>query len=168
MILVNLSRSWAEVVAGERDAEDVTLGDWAGITDESADNHGDVILGIHRGEVVTAFDVDSWTRDADTGRIRFAGSPSERWSHLIGTPNPGPEWVKGAARPVKYLDTRILTEGSVTIEDAGDGSRAVVRGFTLAVADDGTATVIVPPGGRVTVITRSDDGERKDRHVPRR
>ncbi|MBK6857047.1 MAG: hypothetical protein IPG97_11010 [Microthrixaceae bacterium] len=153
MILVNLSKSWAEVVSGAREPADVTLGDWAGITDESIEQCADVILGVHRGEVVSAFDIEAWDRDPESGRVRFSGAPSETWAHLVGTPNPGPAWVKGAARPVKYLDTRILTEGSVEVEATPDGSRAVVRGFTLAVADDGTATVIAPPGSRVTVIT---------------
>lgn len=153
MILVNLSKSWADVAAGKRDPAGVTLGDWAGMTDDSVERYGDVVLGIHRNEVVTAFDIDSWHRDGQTGRVRFEGRPSERWSYLLGTPNPGPEWVKGAARPVKYLDTRVLTEGTVPVESAAGGSeRAVVRGYSLTVDADGHATVIAPAGGRVTVV----------------
>ncbi len=152
MILVNLSKSWTEVLNASRDAADVTLGDWAGITDDSVDRYADAILGIHRNEVVTAFDIESWHRLDESGRIRFRGRPSERWAHLIGTPNPGPEWVKGAARPIKYLDTRVLTDGDVPVEESTDGARAVVRGYTLTVDGDGNATVLPPPGGSVTVL----------------
>lgn len=83
--------------------------------------------------------------------ITFRGEKSDRWGHLIGTPNPGADWVQGAARPVKYLDTDVLTEGNVRVEEVPDGDRAVVRGYTLTVDDEGHATVLVPPGGRVTV-----------------
>ncbi len=152
MILVNLSKSWADVVAGTRDAAEVTLGDWASITDDSVARYADAILGIHRNEVVTAFDIESWQRDDETGRIRFLGRPSEQWARLIGTPNPGPEWVKGAARPVKYLDTRVLLGGDVPVEESTDGGRAVVRGYTLTVNSDGKATVLPPLGGSVTVL----------------
>lgn len=157
MILVNLSKSWAQVLAGDRTAEDVTLGDWAGITDDSAARYGDTVLGIHRNQVVSAFDVEDWRRDPETGRIRFQGRASEQWSNLVGTPNPGPEWIKGAARPIKYLDTRVLTEGDVPVEESSDGGRAVVRGYTLVVDDSGLATVIVPSGGRVMVMTREEE-----------
>ena len=155
MILVNLSRSWTEVLAGKRDAADVTLGDWAGITDDSVARYGDAILGIHHNAVVTAFDIEGWHRDGSTDRIRFDGRPSERWASLIGTPNPGAEWVRGAARPVKYLDTRVLTEGDVPVEEYADGGRAVVRGYTLTVDSHGNATVLPPAGGAVTVVVPS-------------
>jgi hypothetical protein len=42
-------------------------------------------------------------------------------------------WIRGQARPVKYLDTRVLTEGTVPVEEFSGGHRAVINGFTLAV-----------------------------------
>lgn len=105
MFLVNLPRTWPTVVAGTRTAAEVTLGEWAQVPEEALTEFGDAILGVYKHEVVSAFDIDGWTRDPETGRVTFTGTESERWAHLIGGPNPGPRWTQGQARPVKYLDT---------------------------------------------------------------
>src|SRR5947209_18379225 len=91
-IAVNLSRSWPKVQAGEEDAQERTLGSWAQITNKDLEAHADVILGVYRNEVVTAYDIESWTRDETNGRVTFKGKPSEKWAHLIHTPNPGKPW----------------------------------------------------------------------------
>lgn len=57
------------------------------------DRYGDGVLGIYKNEVVSAFDVTDWTRGSD-GRVTFTGSPSVKFGHLIGTPNPGKPWVR--------------------------------------------------------------------------
>lgn len=157
MILVHLAYSWPAVARGEADAADVTLGNWAGIADDKLDSYADAVLGIYKNEVVTAFDITGWNRlteGTDVGRIAFTGTPSLRWWHLIGTPNPGTPWKKGMARPVQYLDTRVLTDGDVETEAVDDGRdrRAVVDGYTLTVHADGHATVAVPIGKHVTVV----------------
>jgi hypothetical protein len=152
MILVHLSKTWPLVGKGERSAEDVTLKAWAGISDEALDAHGDGVLGIYRGEVVTAFDVTGWSRRPD-GRVVFEGAPSKRWGCLVGTPNPGAAWVQGSARPVKYLDTVLLAGGTVPAEQAPEGHRAVLRNYILTVGDACDATLVVPNGGRVTILT---------------
>jgi hypothetical protein len=150
MILVNISKTWPEVMIGKDTAERATLHDWAGISDESLDAYGDAILGIYRNHVVTAYDITDWERLPDN-RVRFAGEVSNTWQHLIGTANPGEPWTQGQARPVKYLDTRVLTEGTVQTEDFGGGRRAVIDGFTLSVEGD-HATVTVPVGGQLTIV----------------
>ncbi len=101
------------VHSGQLTEADATLRDWYGITDKSLDRYGDAILGIVNNEVVSAFDIDEWER-LENSRVRFYGPASQRWSHLIGTPNPGEQWVSGAARPVKYLDTEVLLGGDVS------------------------------------------------------
>lgn len=156
MILVHLASSWPAVVCGEKDAAEVTLGNWAGIADDKLDTYADTIVGIYKNEVVTAFDIIGWKKLTDgtgAGRIAFTGHPSSRWAHLIGTSNPGRPWTKGMARPVQYLDTRVLTDGDVDAEAVSDGRdrRAVVDGYTLTVDRDGNATVTVPFGKQVTV-----------------
>ena len=152
MILVNLSKSWQEVQAGVRTPEEVTLRAWHGITDQSLHRYADAVLGIYREEVVTAYDITGWARTSD-GRVAFEGEESAKWAHLIGTNNPGAEWVRGAARPVKYLDTAILTGGNVTAEPTDAGQRAVIDGITLTVAKNGNAAVLLPVGRQLTVQT---------------
>jgi hypothetical protein len=152
MILVHLAATWQDVLAGRDTAEDATLGSWAQITDDALAVYGDVVLGIYQNEVVTAFEIDDWDRNED-GRVVFSGDRSDRFEYLIGTPNPGKPWVRGQARPVQYLDTAVLTDGSVPVEHAEDGRRAVVDDYVLTVDDKGTATLVIPPGRRVTVLT---------------
>lgn len=105
MILVNVPRTWPEVESGLRTAEEVTLGQWSRITDEALETYADVIVGVYKHEVVSVFDIESWTRNPEDDRITFTGTPSDTWAHLIGGPNPGPRWAQGHARPIKYLDT---------------------------------------------------------------
>jgi hypothetical protein len=105
MFLVNLRQSWPAVKAGTRTAAEVTLGEWAQLPDGALAEYGDVILGIYDNEVVSAFDIDGWSRDPDNDRVTFTGTESETWAHLVGGPNPGPRWKQGQAGPVQYLDT---------------------------------------------------------------
>jgi hypothetical protein len=151
MFLVNLAKTWPSVLDGKADAADVTRGAWAQIKDADLDAHADAILGIYKNKVVTAFDIERWTRSEDEDkRVTFVVHPSQRWTHLIGTPNPGKLWVQGQARPVQILPTTILTEGNVPVEDTSTGRRAVVDGYVLTVEVD-LATLQMPEGKRVTV-----------------
>src|SRR5438874_8432397 len=134
MFIVNLAQTWPSVLAGKANAADVTLGSWAQIKDADLEAHADAILGIFKNEVVTAFDIDDWTRGTDK-RVTFAGQPSQKWAQLIGTPNPGRPWVQGQARPVQVLPTAVLTDGNVPVEDNPTGQRAVVDGYVLTVSE---------------------------------
>ncbi len=72
MIVVNLSRTWPAVLAGKIDAAAPTLVRWAQIKDADLETQADVILGIYKNQVVTAFDIEGWTRGEDT-RVTFIG-----------------------------------------------------------------------------------------------
>jgi hypothetical protein len=150
MILVNLSRTWPKV-ASDEDAARATLGDWHGISDRAIDENGDAILGIFRDMVVTAYDITGSERRPDS-RVRFSGVPSKRWAHLIGAPSPASAWMQGQARPVKYLDMAKVASGTVPVDVTSAGRRAVIGGFALTVDGGLHATLVVPGGGRVTVV----------------
>ncbi|WP_043738117.1 hypothetical protein [Nocardia asiatica] len=153
MILTHLPDSWPRVLAGELTPEEATLGDWYNLADKRIEEYGDVVLGIYENRVVTAYNVTSWRRAGDR-RVTFEGSPSEEWKHLIGTPNPGKLWgLRGMARPVQYLDTRIVRATTAPTEPSTEHQRATVDGFTLAVGHDGDAVLTVPAGRRITIQT---------------
>ncbi len=106
MIIVNLNSSWPKVLAGDADPVRKTTGSWARISDRSLEEHADVLLGVYKNVVVTAYDITGWTRDPEDKRVRFEVSgPSVEFADLIGQPVPGAPWVRGAARPVKVLAT---------------------------------------------------------------
>ncbi|MFF7477100.1 hypothetical protein [Streptomyces sp. NPDC008092] len=156
MILVHVSTTWPEVLNGQLTPEQATLGEWFNISDSSLAEYGDAVLGIFENTVVSAFDVTGQPHRDNEGRVTFPGAPSATWSHLIGTPNPGKPWgVRGMARPIQYLDTAVLTGGTVEVEDDGTARRAVVDGFTLVVDNKGSAVLSVPAGHKVTVLTNA-------------
>jgi hypothetical protein len=150
MFIVNLSKTWPAVLAGKANAADATLGDWAQVSDTDLEAHADVILGVHKNVVVSAFDIISWSR-LGTGRVRFEGVPSEKWEHMIGTPTPGKPWVPGQVRPVQVLPTSFLTTGNVPVEETATTQRAVVGGYILTVTEDCSAILQVPAGSKVTI-----------------
>ena len=150
MILVNLSRSWPEVLDGKRDAAGVTLGEWAQIKQADLAAHANVVLGVYKNVVVTAFRIDGWSRGEDK-RVTFKGEPSAAWAHLVGLPTPGEPWTQGQARPVKVLPTAAVAEGDAAVEETPEGKRAVVGGYVLTVPAPGSALLQVPAGGTVTI-----------------
>ena len=75
MIVVNLRKSYREVLAGLRDMEDATLGWWAGVTDEAVERYGDVVVGVYNDQVVSVYDVKSHERQED-GRVYFDAEES--------------------------------------------------------------------------------------------
>lgn len=151
MILVHLPATWPQVLAGQMSAADATLGDWYGLSEAKLTEYGDALIGVFEHQVVSAYDVSGWHRTSE-GKIVFNGTPSKKWAHLIGTPNPGKPWgVRGKARPIQYLDTRIIAATTAPIENAGDVRRATLGGFTLAIDHSGSAVLTVPAGRRVTI-----------------
>lgn len=157
MILVNLSSSWPAVVAGQADPAAVTLGNWAQVSDDSLDTYADAILGIYKNEVVTAFDIIGWhrlTEGPDAGRVAFTGERSQQWKHLIGTPNPGKPWTAGMARPIQYLDTAIMTRENAVDDLVENGRSTDIDGYTLTIHHGGNATIGVPYGKQVTIVSK--------------
>ncbi len=160
MILVHLTKSWPDFLAGTRTAEDVTLGDWALVSDDAIRAYGDTICGVYQAEIVSAFDIEGHVRN-EGGRVRFHGRPSHEWGHMVGQPSPV-TWVRGQARPVRYLDTDAMRRGSVEPEVLADDLwRAIVGEYVLTVDADGAATLALPPGGSVTVTARTDAVEQR-------
>ncbi|WP_434174256.1 hypothetical protein RI685_16710 (plasmid) [Clavibacter michiganensis] len=157
MIVANLRKSYREVLTGQRDMDDATLGWWAGITDEAAARYGDVIVGVFNNRVVSVFDTSGYDRDED-GRIFFDGNESTEFEHMIGKPSPVKPWVRGQARPIQYIDTDIVRDGDATVVRDGRHLRAVVAGYVLTVDGDGIATVEPPEGGVVIVTAAGSNG----------
>jgi hypothetical protein len=107
MILVNVKSTWLHALAGRLSAAESTLGRWYQIPDRRIEQYGEAIAGVFRGRIVSVFDIEDYTRE-DDHRVTFVGSSSPRWAHLVGTPTPDP-WLPGQGRPVKYLDTDLLS-----------------------------------------------------------
>lgn len=158
MIAVNLKKTYRAVLSGDMDIDDATLGWWAGITDEAVEHYGDVVVGVFRNVVVSAFDVTSYERNEE-GRVAFEGNESMEFSYLVGQKSPVKPWVRGQARPVQYADTDVVRNGEAPVEEFDDGHRrAVVAGYVLTVDADGIATVEPPEGGVVTVTAAGATG----------
>ncbi len=161
MIVVNLRKSYREVLSGHLDMDDATLGWWAGVTDEAAARYGDVVLGVFKEQVVSAFDTVGYQRDAE-GRVFFDGEESSEFGAMIGKPSPVKPWVRGQARPIQYIDTDVVRNGDATVVRDGKHQRAVVAGYILSVNSEGQATVEPPEGGVVTVTAAGSSGRLLD------
>lgn len=161
MIVVNLRKSYREVLRGQMDMEDATLGWWAGVTDEAIKRYGDTVIGVYNDLVVSAYDVTGHKRDGD-GRVWFDGEESEEFRSLIGRKSPVKPWVRGQARPIQYTYSDVVRHGEAPVEEGIDYQRAVVGGYILSVDGDGIATVEPPEGGVVVVTAAGWSGLRFD------
>lgn len=150
MIVVNINRSYRAVEAGTLTLEDATRGDWYGINDAAIRRHGDVLVGVWRNDVVSAYEIAGHTRLED-GTVRFDVRESSEFAGLVGQPSPVGPWKQGQSRPIVYADTRSIRTGEAPHDQVGDATRAVVGGFVLTVTAEGHATVSPPAGGVVTV-----------------
>lgn len=156
MIIVNVNHHWPSVLAGKKTPAQVTLYAWHGISDKSLEEYADVVLGIYKNTVVSAFDITGWNRISSgdqEGKIEFFGEESNKWRYLVGQTNPGEPWVQGAARPVKYLPTDQLTKNTCQIKETNGTKRAEIDGFVLSVSKDGVASVEVPHGKKITFLS---------------
>ncbi|MPQ98132.1 hypothetical protein GB931_09400 [Modestobacter sp. I12A-02628] len=151
MLVVNVKSSWPQVQRGERSAEDSVLGDWAALSEQKLRQYADAILGVADNAVVAAFDITDWSRGED-GRVRFMGTPSARWAHLLGGPSPV-TWTRGQARPIRYLDTGELDDQEPAPLAAAHRDRVTVGGWMLHLDAEGNGTLRMPAGARLTVIT---------------
>ncbi|MEV4212545.1 hypothetical protein [Micromonospora sp. NPDC049662] len=158
MILVHVKNSWPRVLAGESGCtpEWSVLGDWATIAEHRLAEFGDVLAGVYDNTVVAVYDIDLANTHFVGGKVRFAGSPSTSWAHLIGQPNPGKQWgQQGYARNVQYVDTAVVAGGDVPVEETPAGRRAVVDGIVLTVDDQGGATLLLPTGRTLAILAGS-------------
>lgn len=158
MIVVNLRKSYRDVLSGDREMDDATLGWWADVNDEAVARYGDVVVGVYKDQVVSVYDVTGHERRED-GRVYFTAEPSVEFAPLLHRRSPVKPWVRGQARPIQYIDTDQVRHGDAPEEILDDGyRRAVVAGYVLTVDADGIATVEPPEGGVVTVMAAGHTG----------
>jgi len=105
MMLVNLHKTWPMVMAGTKTPDEATFYAWPIRPEDEAafKRHGDVVLGIFLGRVVTAYDITSHRAETSTerdherrqglgrhhARVVLEGLESETWRHLVDGPSPG-------------------------------------------------------------------------------
>ena len=82
MIVVNLRKSYREVLSGVRDMEDATLGWWADVNDDAIARYGDVVVGVYNDQVVSVYDVTGHERRED-GRVFFEAEESVEFASLL-------------------------------------------------------------------------------------
>lgn len=155
MIVVNVKSTYPSVLAGVMDLDDATLGDWYQISEDAIRMYGDVIIGVYKERVVSAYDITGHTRDTERQTVSFDGNESKEFGYLIGQRSPASPWTRGQGRPIKYIATDVVRSGEVDVEDVPEtpeGRRAVVKGYVLTVDADNIATVEPPEGGVVTVL----------------
>lgn len=110
-IAVNIPRSYPGVVElaqkdpGDRAAhlallEQVTLGDWARVSERDAEDT-QLVFGAYLGQIVSAYRISGYHREG--GRIRWTGQPADDFAGLIGQPLPGGDWKRGQARPLRKV-----------------------------------------------------------------
>ncbi|WP_299091689.1 hypothetical protein [uncultured Microbacterium sp.] len=121
------------------------------MTDTAIARFGDVLIGVWRDRVVSAYDITGHKRVDNGMRVVFDVEDSKEFGYLVGQPSPVGAWKQGQARPIVYEDTEKIRSGDAPQTSVGDATRAVVGGFVLTVSGDGHATVIPPQGGTVLV-----------------
>lgn len=120
--VVNVSRSWSEVRAGARTAQEVVLGDWnpfkGNRPPQTAFDPAAVttVFGYSKGFLVEVFDIDpdgpfTWLNEYSPARIRWNALPSSRWEKLRGAPSPI-NWRRGEGTPVKFLTLADIEAGT--------------------------------------------------------
>jgi hypothetical protein len=193
VIVTHLPKTYPSVLSSVRSNHDrhlvlaslseFTLGDWARVADEAIDEYGDVVIGIYKGCVVSAFDITRSSRN-EAGLVTFIGVPSVKWAWLIGSGEvPGGPWKRGEARPVRYFhSTEVfdqhqgLEKHAAGVPDPNDRmfevaeqqawkrrqvqqvvslSASLIAQVEVALNPRGGINVTVPTGTRVTVIPRS-------------
>lgn len=142
-------------IAGGEPVDEVIAGGWAMSADRAAnvtallavDDAGEVVyerlvLGIAEteSEIVTKNTIT---------RVWFQLAPAPQLSHLHGQPSPALK----SRNAIGYVPTRTLVFGDSPVETVDAGSRAVVQGFTLTVAEDGSAHLVIPAGARIMIST---------------
>jgi hypothetical protein len=137
MILVHLTKSWPRSSPAAATAADVTLGEWALISDAAADEHGDVVLGIHQTRSSRRTTSTGWTRDPATAASPLR-LPSANWRTWSAGRTPVRPGYKGQARPVQYLSTKAYPQRDVQPEVLHDG--AVQRAVIAATPSPSTPT----------------------------
>jgi hypothetical protein len=110
MIIVNMPRSWPQVLQGHRSPESATLFAWQIQDDAQLERYatqGSIILGVYRNSVVSAFEIHSYDRNfLSHGRVQFHGIPTvHEWlGSNLQTVAPNLAWQRGQVYPVQFVE----------------------------------------------------------------
>jgi hypothetical protein len=167
VVIVNINKTWPEVEQGERTAAEVTLGDWNPYKSNSRtirafepDEVG-LVLGYRKGIILTAFDIGEdavrWLEGYDPHRVRWEGSPSTEWTHLVGTASPV-TWKQGEGVACKVLTldelTRMTADTAPALDQVGGLAPEVtvsLGAVTVSLKDPRTVVVTAPDSMDVVV-----------------
>lgn len=175
VVIVNINRTWPEVEQGIRSEADVTLGDWNPYKSNSktmrAFDPDDValILGYRKGTFLTAFDIEEgtvqWLNDFSPERVRWSGTPSVEWGHLVGTKSPI-KWKQGEGVALKTMSIEQLRQSTSAADSGSGGGPATTgpaeepspqdvtinaAGVTLTVTPPHSAEITLPQGMSLSV-----------------
>ncbi|NYH55724.1 hypothetical protein HNR06_005313 [Nocardiopsis arvandica] len=170
VVIVNINKTWPEVEQGKRTAADVTLGDWNPYKSSSktilAFNPDEVglVLGYRKGTIITAFDIEEdgvrWLEHFDPHRVRWEGSPSAEWSHLVGKKSPV-TWKQGEGVALKTLTLDELAHMTADPAPAPSGGTdaspevTVSLGAVTVSLKDTQTVVVTAPDGMDVLVRRS-------------
>ncbi|WP_019608445.1 hypothetical protein [Nocardiopsis sp. CNS-639] len=168
VVVVNINKTWPEVEQGKRTAAEVTLGDWNPYKSNSKtirafepDEVG-LVLGYRRGVIMTAFDIGEnavqWLESYDPHRVRWEGSPSVEWTHLVEKASPV-TWKQGEGVAYKTLTLDELTRMTAgTAPTPGEGGgvfpEVTVSLGAVKVSLKGPRTVVVTAPDSMDVVVR--------------
>lgn len=149
MYIVNVSRSTSPASTAQ-ELQEATVGDWPLRSTQTLGDiteFGDVIIGVRRNVIVSAFPVRKVTA-ANGDRFRVTPGPAGDWARLVGKNLPDDlKWSRGEGWPLKVVDTREVVDAL----EGGVAPEVSLGGYRLAVSD-GKATVYAPRGASVTVV----------------
>lgn len=168
VVVVNINRTWSEVEQGKRTAAEVTLGDWNPYKSNSRtirafepDEVG-LVLGYRRGVIMTAFDIGEdavrWLESYDPHRVRWEGSPSVAWTHLVEKASPV-TWKQGEGVAYKTLTLDELTRMTASTaparrEGGGVSPEVTVSLGAVKVSLKDSRTVVVTAPDSMDVVVR--------------
>ncbi len=142
MIFVNVRKS-VPPGASPEDLREGASGDWANISESSLETFADHLAAVRQNVVLGVWPIEGHRRLPD-GRVRFELGDSDAHKDLVGQPSPA-VWVRGAANPVKFLETETMLPESAEVETTPQGNRRVgLDGWSLIVYDDGRARLQAP------------------------
>ena len=153
MILVQVEKTWLQVLTGTITADEAILGEWAGIAPHNIQQYGDVLVGLYRNTIVGVYDIDHAKTEYVQGKVKFAGAPSTAWAHVVGKHNPGRPWMQGSGDLVQYLNTSTVRFTEAPVAGAPADRRVTLDGFILSIDGAGNASIFVPPGRALTMRT---------------
>lgn len=156
MILVNV-RQTAPPGATPEEVQEAATGDWANISESSLASFGDYLAAVRQNVVLGVWPIEGHRRMPD-GRVRFELGNLGAHADLVGQASPA-TWVKGAANPVKFIDTETMLPEVAEVEMTPKGNRRVeLDGWLLIVYTDGRARLQAPDGESKLIVESAFPG----------